>query len=438
MWLYIPGIALAHAQAAADSTLQSSLPLKVVPELYVTSSEKAMLRPLSWHGWRRRHWLRHLYGTVSNPLMADHGAALWISSLRDSRANQLQSREGDKEPAMSAGFGTTSLGSFATYDHDSFCWRTCQGSLLLMEDEPLAEYSAPWPNSGTLRNGVCFPRRRWVPRIDVNDSSSWPTPTSQDSGGNKSASMGAKYRPSLRRINKLWPTAKAEDSQSCGNHPHATGGGDTLTGVAKLWQTPATDSFRSRGGDRTDEMGLDQQARLFWMATTATNPDGSERDRTDQLARQVQMWQTPRAADAHGAGYQRDHGMKGRERLSLTGEAKMFPTPKALDWKNQSHKGPLSHSPDLSSVVEQYLTPLTGSNFPSSRPDQTSASSGDKSSTSRPNSRPRLNALFVEWLMNWPRGWSHPSPIVWTDYEYWVTASSLWLRLLLSESSPKG
>jgi hypothetical protein len=31
-----------------------------------------------------------------------------------------------------------------------------------------------------------------------------------------------------------------------------------------LWQTPATDSFRSRGGERKDEQGLDQQARGFW------------------------------------------------------------------------------------------------------------------------------------------------------------------------------
>jgi hypothetical protein len=30
-----------------------------------------------------------------------------------------------------------------------------------------------------------------------------------------------------------------------------------------MWQTPATDSFRSRGGDRKDEMGLDQEARNF-------------------------------------------------------------------------------------------------------------------------------------------------------------------------------
>lgn len=31
----------------------------------------------------------------------------------------------------------------------------------------------------------------------------------------------------------------------------------------RMWQTPATDSFRSRGGERKDEMGLDQQARFF-------------------------------------------------------------------------------------------------------------------------------------------------------------------------------
>jgi hypothetical protein len=40
------------------------------------------------------------------------------------------------------------------------------------------------------------------------------------------------------------------------------------------------------------------------MATTATNPDGSRRDRTDQLARAVyhrEMWPTPRANSAMAA-----------------------------------------------------------------------------------------------------------------------------------------
>jgi hypothetical protein len=43
-----------------------------------------------------------------------------------------------------------------------------------------------------------------------------------------------------------------------------------LNDEAAHWQTPATDSFRSRGGDRKDEMGLDQQARLFLPQDQAT------------------------------------------------------------------------------------------------------------------------------------------------------------------------
>ena len=48
-----------------------------------------------------------------------------------------------------------------------------------------------------------------------------------------------------------------------------SGGGDLQAQAEQLWQTPATDSFRSRGGDRKDEMGLDQQARIAWPTPAA-------------------------------------------------------------------------------------------------------------------------------------------------------------------------
>lgn len=106
-----------------------------------------------------------------------------------------------------------------------------------------------------------------------------------------------------------WPTPRSEDSECAGNHPGAV---DSLTGAttlwrspaaqdpgikperltgepgarmydketgrlaqygitqqAEMWQTPATDSLRSRGGDRKDEMGLDQQARAMWGTPTS-------------------------------------------------------------------------------------------------------------------------------------------------------------------------
>ena len=57
--------------------------------------------------------------------------------------------------------------------------------------------------------------------------------------------------------------------------PKHTGGID-LEGAAELWQTPAVDSFRSRGSDRKDEMGLDQQARFSQFPTPAARDFRSE------------------------------------------------------------------------------------------------------------------------------------------------------------------
>jgi DNA (cytosine-5)-methyltransferase 1 len=39
------------------------------------------------------------------------------------------------------------------------------------------------PNSGSMRNGVLYPRRLWVRHIEGPDCSYWPTPTSQNMAG---------------------------------------------------------------------------------------------------------------------------------------------------------------------------------------------------------------------------------------------------------------
>lgn len=104
---------------------------------------------------------------------------------------------------------------------------------------------------------------------------SWPTPNTPSGGGN------------------LMST------------PKHTGGTD-LEGAAELWQTPATDSFRSRGGDRKDEMGLDQQARMLWATPHLPREHDSEHSASTYLDRQTQ---------------------------------KQFPTPAARDWRSESGGG---------------------------------------------------------------------------------------------------
>jgi hypothetical protein len=63
--------------------------------------------------------------------------------------------------------------------------------------------------------------------------------------------------------------------------------------------------------------------------------------------------------------------------------------------------------------------------------------SGQPSSPTGRTSHPRLNVVFVEWLMGWPEGWADATePLASTSFESWETASCLLLRQLLGESSP--
>lgn len=149
--------------------------------------------------------------------------------------------------------------------------------------------------------------------------------------------------------------------------PKHTGGID-LEGAAELWQTPATDSFRSRGGDRKDGMGLDQQARIAWV------------------------------------------------------------TPASRDWKGANSKlhvteigGGRRHMDQLSNQVEH--------SFPLA---QQTESSGQPSSQDAPTSRRRLNTKFVEWLQGLPEGWTSPDPISSEALETWSSHSKGLLRSLLS------
>jgi DNA (cytosine-5)-methyltransferase 1 len=168
--------------------------------------------------------------------------------------------------------------------------------------------------------------------------------------------------------------------------------------MAHMWQTPATDSFRSRGGDRKEEMGLDQQARL--------------------------MWQTP-------------HGMGNRDAAGKIGsgpggefakQVNHWATPTARDWKSEESRPENGHTDNLSGQVYRL-----------SRPDRETQQLGEKSSTSGPTSlqpsqRKKLNPLFTAWLMGWPIWWCSKEP---TPYGNAATASYLsrqrWLlRRLLS------
>lgn len=186
----------------------------------------------------------------------------------------------------------------------------------------------------------------------------------------------------------MWPTARAEDSESAGRR-HGRDVSDTLTAASRdfaaIWQTPATDSFRSRGGDRKDEMGLDQQARAFTI-------EGH--------------WTTPCADDT---GMRSKRCSQGGTLLSTQAgiHALTWPTPQASDDQRKATKA--SHQKMLCN-----LAPHWSPECPS--PPAQVIRAGPQSSSERRS----LNPLFVEWLMGWPIGW--------TDCERAATGLSPWLQ----------
>ena len=158
------------------------------------------------------------------------------------------------------------------------------------------------------------------------------------------------------------------------------------------WQTPGVDSFRSRGGDRKEEMGLDQQAR---------------------------NWPTPTVGDSFGAGSRNLEGSKAHAGVSLTDmvlfgnsttprrpppeekeNSRNWPTPTASTG-GAENLSPGGRSPKLVSVA---------SVSPPIPQDQ---------ALGRKAIRPVLNPQFVEHLMGFPIGFSACEPLAMESYQAW-------------------
>jgi DNA (cytosine-5)-methyltransferase 1 len=157
-------------------------------------------------------------------------------------------------------------------------------------------------------------RRRSARLTFENGSSSWPTAQAYSHDPEVSNVPG---QVKLDIVAKNWPTPSTAP-EAPNTNSNTVNGPTSLGEAATLWQTPGTDSFRSRGGDRKDEQGLDQMARTWSTPRTSdTNGAGSHGDGGLDLRTQIETWATPKVSTST---YTRDGGKKGRERLSLPGQ----------------------------------------------------------------------------------------------------------------------
>lgn len=320
-------------------------------------------------------------------------------------------------------FGPSFTVSFAYFDPATSSWKTSQGTFL----SDLEEFSETWPDAGTMRNGSVYELQTSGPATSESGCSlsptGWATPASSwhergeltpEQWEKRQANRLTAFATPLHIQVATWPTARQEDGESCGNHPGAV---DSLTGATKTWKTPhgmgnedfrgkkggagggefalqannwqppATDSFRSRGGERKDEMGLDQQARMF--------PTPASRD-----------YRTP-----NKRSFQERSGTTKGEQLQNFVEHCLGspPAPPTPDGPPSSESAPTSRRlwPTPDTAASGGCKPTAGTDLETQkRPDGTKAQVRLQHLTDQ--GKRRLNPRFVEWLMGLPIGWTEP------------------------------
>lgn len=185
LWLYVPNLkkaASSSPECPFAPAMQGST--SVLPSrsrdiaLSVTSSGKAMLRPLSWRGWMTRPWITRLYGAICDPSTAALGAAAFISSLPAIPASPsaLQARaEAQTIPAIS---GPKSPESSAKSGRVGFSPKTSK----VTSHWDLPKSPRALQGWATLQKRDCSRRERQALAIAGDGFSSWPTPTATDAG----------------------------------------------------------------------------------------------------------------------------------------------------------------------------------------------------------------------------------------------------------------
>lgn len=326
MYLYIPSNSAPASECSEKGYAPPSDFLASTTAPFFTWNGKLQQPPSLSRLWKREPLIRRLSGLTCSPLMAERGVALWISSLRDSRAKTSASPVG-VQALTARGLGSSSTSSTSrtiAMRQDSF-WRTSQASLL----PPPPLWTKPkassknvqppvswenWPTVGGMRSGSLFPHPTWAPAMGAP-------------GG--SASPGE------------WLT------------PNVPNGGRCLPAdvVAAKGMTEA--------GKKS--VGLESQSR-HWMTPSVSNSQGNE--------------------------YTRDRGQPGQERLTLTGQAQQWPTPRGTDGTkggpNQAgRKGDLM----LPSAAAQWPTPTL----------QDSESAGGAGCIDRGKRGHSLNSATLQW-----------------------------------------
>lgn len=319
MWLYVPNTGCPSVPGLGCSTSDSppQFPDTAPP---VTWSGKPTRWNALWRGCRRAGFTRLLYGLTLPPSTAARGVDLWRESLAESPANRFRWPETRAEQRTSDGSGRTCSASSGSANPSGSSSRTSPASsaelrtvAILRDGRWTTEqrslfgpagwslFSGRWPRQGSMRNGVVSERRMSEPRTVGSASSSWPTPDTGMTRGNRTEyCKRTGYGKTLESVAaQLWgtPTSRDYKDRACRDADVPTNGllarQVCRTSLPESqWGTPTArdaDKWHNRAPGHSRQVNLSGQASHYSLLDPETSTAGSPSSPSGPTSRRLRL-----------------------------------------------------------------------------------------------------------------------------------------------------
>ena len=278
-----------------------------LPDLNIESSLMWRSKPSplrTWSTrWKQGSYLPHLFTRILKPSQRTSFETALTSSLEVIRASRFQQQDSEREPMIHDTCGLTLGDTSNQLDLLDASLKMSMDTYRLDSPQSLAT----WKKMVTEQRGEYSQRLKSAHRIRESESISWATPntmdhlpqrseealvrqaTTQRKGRTRPSNLREQVNPTAVAIYQEptnWPTEEKfptpgttecrSDTLNLVNRV-SKGKQVMLTHHVRLYPTPSARDWKDTAG----------------MAKTATNPDGSERKRNDQLARAVYATENP-------------------------------------------------------------------------------------------------------------------------------------------------
>ena len=404
MWIYIPSEFYPSAQELVASNLDLNSQSQLLEQSVMSRSKP--LRARSWlAAWKKKDWIKRLFGRILKPSMANLGVEKWIASLADIPASRLVLLEKNLEIKTQDISGQTSNDSSQKFSHQFASLKMCP----TIYELDLKKSQMTYDNWVIKLRQACLQRQKLARLTREKDYSSWPTvivsdhlcnptetPQRWKERAQEKKAEGINLHKPLRIVaQETWPTVVSADA-SMGA---IISSNDTYkkTSTGRLRKINKNGKDGSLGLARTVKMMDSQKQNWPTVRTSSANGASSKEveagNPKQRLEVMIANWPTPRAQEPGSTSENYGKGLKNT--------AENWATPQARDWKDTANANVPTNS-------------ILGRQAPRTMKDGVEF-------------QMTLNPRFTEWLMGWPIGW--------TEFELAETEWFHWLQRMRGELS---